>query len=366
MPDLSQLSHKIKLANARLRAANTRVSIQIRGKSLVLVATLPPRPDSHKQKQYQQRVGLGIPANPIGLKRAEDQARLMGAQLAAGEFSWDNWGYGDLPAGSGHDAATMIAAFQKHVGLNDYTFRERYLYFGLNKLPLSAPVTADLIVSAVLTKPADTRARQVACERMKRFATYCGIKVDLSGLEGSYGRGKVQEREPPTDEAIEAALQGIRNEAWRNVFWRMAAFGCRDHEVFFSRIEVMDGEPVLRVLEGKTGPRFPVMPMPPHWVEFCGDNLPQLNVVEHSQFGQRTSAAWRRQTDELPWSPYDLRRAFAVRCHMAGIPTAIAAAWLGHGEDVHMATYRRWIVQDNHLKAWREANKKPLPGDSEG
>lgn len=353
--DLSQLSTKLRLANARLKAANTRVAIQQRGKSLVLVATLPPKPNSHKSRPHQQRLSLGIPANPIGLKRAEDQARLLGAQLAAAEFNWSQWGYGDRPAGSGHDAATMIAAFQKKTGLNDYTFRERYLYFGLNKLPMSAPVTADLIVAAVLTKAPDTRARQTACERMGRFAEFCGIEVDLSGLVGDYGRGSVTEKEPPTEAVIESVLSKIQNERWRNVFWRMAVYGCRDHEAFFSQIEDLDGVLVLRVLEGKTGSRFPVFPVPQHWAANCGDLLPQLNVTEHSEFGQRTSAAWRRQTDELNWTPYDLRRAYAVRCHLAGIPTAIAAAWMGHSEATHTQIYRRWIVQENHLKAYREA-----------
>lgn len=347
---------EIKIVNARLKVDLVRVRIEARGDRLVLQATLPPRPGSAKAKPSQQRISLGLPANRLGLRRAERLARLLGIQLVEGKFTWEEWAKPKEPVSEDMPAREVIEAFKKAVGLSDFYWRERWWYRGLNKLPLDVPVTADAIVAAVLTKEPDTRSRQVACERLGEFAKFAGVAVDLSPFVGNYGRGSVVPRELPSDDEIEAVLQGIDNQQWRNVFWVMAVFGCRDHEVFFSRLQTIGGVMALSVMEGKTGPRFPVMPMPGHWLDYIDlDNLPELGVVEHAEFGRRCAQAWRRQTKDVPWAPYDLRRCYAVRCHVKGIPTALVAKWMGHSELLNASVYRRWINQDMHIDAWSRA-----------
>ncbi|MCC5670104.1 hypothetical protein LC653_41515 [Nostoc sp. CHAB 5784] len=64
MPDIDS---KIAEANSKLRAANTRVSIERKGNRLWLRATLPPKPHINKQQPYQQKVSLDINATPAFL-----------------------------------------------------------------------------------------------------------------------------------------------------------------------------------------------------------------------------------------------------------------------------------------------------------
>jgi integrase len=350
----------VATVNARLRVDLVRVRIEVRGDRLAAQATLPPRPGSAKSAPHQQRISLGLPANAMGLRRAERLARLIGAQLVEGKFTWTEWlkdAPGDASDGE-TTAADLIESFRQHTSLPPLLWRERYLYFGLNKIPGDRPLTPELIIAAALTKEPDTRARQVACERLGQFAKFAGVPVDLSPFVGNYGRGKVQPRDLPSDDEIESVLSSIANPQWRSVFWCMAVFGCRDHEVFFSQLEPIGDAMALHVLEGKTGPRFPVMPMPARWLENVDlANLPKLaQFPHHTQYGKRCAQAWRRQTDGVPWSSYGLRHAFAIRCHRAGVPVAIAAKWMGHSQQIHMATYTRWISQDAHLEEWRKAN----------
>jgi len=347
---------EIKVVNARLKVDLVRVRIEVRGGRLVLQATLPPRPGSSKAKPSQQRISLGLPANRLGLRRADRLARLLGIQLTEGKFTWDEWAKPKEPVSEGMTAGEVIEAFRKAQDLPNLVWRERYLYFGLNKIPEDKPLTPELIIAAALTKEPNTRARQVACERLGRLAKYAGVEVDLSPFVGGYSRDSVAPRDLPSDDEIEATLQGISNRQWRSVFWCMAVFGCRDHEVFFSRLEPIGGVMALSVLEGKTGPRFPVMPMPGRWLDYIDlGNLPNLNVTDHSQFGQRTASAWRRQTEAVSWTPYALRHSFAVRCHRAGVPVAIAAKWMGHSQNMHTQTYIRWISESAHVEEWKKA-----------
>ena len=74
--------------NARLKTGRIGVTVEQRGDYLYLVATLPPKPHSGKIRSHQQRIALGVRANPAGFKRAELEAKKLGVQLAEGSFTW--------------------------------------------------------------------------------------------------------------------------------------------------------------------------------------------------------------------------------------------------------------------------------------
>jgi len=59
---------RLAQANGRLKISNVGVSIEVKGNRLYLRATLPPKPDSGKEKPFQQRLTRGYHANPAGLK----------------------------------------------------------------------------------------------------------------------------------------------------------------------------------------------------------------------------------------------------------------------------------------------------------
>ena len=80
---------KIAQANGRLRSGKIPVLIQQIGKKLYLQATLPPKPNSTRTDNHQQRIALGFRANGAGISLAEKVARKVGGLLATQEFTWE-------------------------------------------------------------------------------------------------------------------------------------------------------------------------------------------------------------------------------------------------------------------------------------
>jgi hypothetical protein len=68
-----RISKTIAEANARLKSL--KITIVQRGDRLSLQATLPPKPNSDKDKWYQQRISLELRANIDGIRFAEAKAR---------------------------------------------------------------------------------------------------------------------------------------------------------------------------------------------------------------------------------------------------------------------------------------------------
>ncbi|WP_019501626.1 hypothetical protein [Pseudanabaena sp. PCC 6802] len=80
---------RIAQANGRLRTGKVGAAIQRIGDRLVIRAIFPPKPDSDRERPYQQRLFLGYHANPTGISLAEAEARKIGALLDCGEFKWE-------------------------------------------------------------------------------------------------------------------------------------------------------------------------------------------------------------------------------------------------------------------------------------
>ncbi len=70
----------------------------------------------------------------------------------------------------------------------------------------------------------------------------------------------------------------------------------------------------------------------------------------------------RRQ--EIPFCPYDLRRAWAVRSMAYGLEVSLAAKQMGHSVAVHIQTYHAWLDDQYQQQAFERimalANR-PLP-----
>jgi hypothetical protein len=49
---------------------------------------------------------------------------------------------------------------------------------------------------------------------------------------------------------------------------------------------------------------------------------------------------------DRPFSPHGLRHRRATLWHLAGVPAAEAAAWLGHSPEEHLKTYAHAVIQD--------------------
>jgi len=81
MVNFDALDSKIEQVNARLKAARMGLQIERRGQKLNLRGTLPPRPGSDRLKPHQQRLSLNLPATTAGLKQAEQEVKVIAAEL---------------------------------------------------------------------------------------------------------------------------------------------------------------------------------------------------------------------------------------------------------------------------------------------
>jgi hypothetical protein len=73
----------------------------------------------------------------------------------------------------------------------------------------------------------------------------------------------------------------------------------------------------------------------------------------------------------LPFVPYDLRHAYAIRGSVVfQLPVAVMAELIGHSPELHFSTYNRWISHAQHLQAYEQSanrgDRAPTPRKSWG
>lgn len=344
---------RLKQANSRLRLGRCGVSIEVAGKRLCLRATLPPRPGSSKAGPYQQRLFLGHHANPAGLKLAEQEAKRVGLQLDAREFSWADYG----ATGETRTVTDWITAFEadyftrrQRSPKTETTWRDDYLK-AFSKLPPGEVLTGELLRATIEATKPDTRTRKRFCDCLGRLATFAGLEADFRPLRGHYSTNTVEVREVPPDAVIAEWWAKIPNPAWQGAYGLMATYGLRNHELFYLDFSKM---PVLLVLDGSKTNFHRVYPLYPEWVEQFGLNwvqLPPCTGANNSALGHRVTRQFERYG--VPFNPYDLRHAWAVRSLEFGLPVELAAQQMGHSVDVHCRTYHRWISEEVHDRAYR-------------
>ncbi|MBW4683480.1 MAG: site-specific integrase [Microcoleus vaginatus WJT46-NPBG5] len=341
--------------NAELKAARIAVVVRVRGDRLSLPGTFPPKPGSQKIAPHQQDLALSIYANPAGFRRAKAEALRVGGLLACKEFRWEDLGFGFKPTDSISD---WLEKFER-----DYFNRrartpktetsfEDYLDTWKLFKDKGAPLTAETIKAALLKSPPDSRQRSRACIALGALAKFAGIEIDLKPYRGRYSPyAAIQERELPSDELIEEWYKLIPNPAWQWAYGIMATYGIRNHELFYLDLREFHQSPGILIIQegGKTGQRK-VWPCRHWWEKWnLGDiRLPQCTGKDNTALGQRVTRAFIRY--QVPFRPYDLRHAWAVRTAITGLDISIAAKMMGHSVDVHHKLYHRWI-DDRHLQA---------------
>lgn len=377
------LDGAIQKVNQRLKAAHLGLQIERRGQTLNLRGTLPPRPDSPRLRPYQQRIPLKIPATKAGLKQIEQQAKVIAADLIQRTFDWHHYtlSQGSKPLASA-DLADKLVAFEHYyrhratatstgAAINT-TWDKAYAPY-LRKLSAIATThpnfsLPELIYATVRSTRANSRSRQVCCTALAALGEFLNLTlpIDLKTLWGNYGTGKTQSRQLPTDEEILAAYDLIPNGNWRYVYALMATYGLRNHEVFFCNTHSLtsgDPEAVIEVLETTKTGHHDVWPFHPDWVtrfELSQGQLPvvttDLSRTTLQRVGQLVTTQFRRYG--LPFSPYDLRHAWAVRTIHLGLPDTVSARMMGHSVAVHTRTYHRWISRRDQRLAVQAAHRR--------
>lgn len=356
------ISGKLAQVNGRLRAAKVGVGVEVLGDRLRLRATLPPRPGSQKTNPYQQRISLGLPANLDGLRQAEKEARLVGAQLAAREFEWSRWVSG--ATGDKLVCGVAIAKFERHYldqGGTSETWQGDY-YKALKNLPPEATLTGDLLVAFVCGTKPNTKARVRACMAAGALARFVGVEFDPAPYKGSYSPRQVAPRQLPNDDEVANWRELIQNPAWQWIYGMMATYGLRNHEVF--KLDLSEF-PIVKVLEDtKTGARE-VWPCFPEWAEWWNLGNRLLPGVDLERSNSKLGHSVTEYLGGLlPFGPYNLRHCWAVRTIEFGWPDALAAAQMGHSLEVHNRTYQRWLTKRHHQQVYdllvrREDRPKP-------
>jgi len=330
---------RLNRANGRLKAARLRLRIQTVYRRLYVRGTFPPPPDSTKDRPYQQRIALGLPATPRGLSLAEERAKAIGVALEAGKFDWSHY--------RGSTAETVrewIERFKRQWTGAAITWRTDYQQ-PFNKLPLDAPLTLALLEQTAEKRTAEgSRARLRACNAYRQLAELAGLPVEsFARLKGNYSAASVDPRSLPTDEQIATWRSQISNPGWRWAYGMMAAYGLRPHELYTCDLADF---PTVRVNEAtKTGARF-VWPLYPEWATtwtLHEQVLPPLALDKgytNAQLGTKTSKFFERRAWCLA---YDLRHCYARRCLEFGYSPEFGAKMMGHSPETHCRVYRRWI-----------------------
>jgi integrase len=368
------IADKITQINQRLKAARLGVQIECRSNQLNLRGTLPPRPGSQYLRPTQQRLSLGLPATPAGLKAAEQEAKIIAGQLLQKSFDWRQYlTYGEGKRLNQMELAEQVQAFEHHflaqphrlgnAASSKTTWSTAYAPY-LRKLLTIAQThpkltLIEVIYQAIAATDINSRSRQICCTALAAFAEFLALELpqDLKTLWGNYNNSQTQLRQLPSDPEIVAAWKLIPNPAWQFVYGLMATYGLRNHEVFFCNYtDLSQGGKTLQVLPTTKTGSHEVWPFYPEWIEefqLRSHSLPKiatdLGQTTLQRIGQRVTSQFRRYG--IPFSPYDLRHAWAVRTIHFGLPDTVAARMMGHSVTVHTRTYHQWITRRDQQQA---------------
>jgi len=404
----ADIDELLRSRNAALAAAGVRLRLERRGGCLGLRGPLPCRGGRVDRAGFKvQRLSLGLPATTAGLIDAEAHLLQLQGQLAQGRFDWQQPRPEPAPAAPGSpgappdpgagssrpavaanlpatqditplDLQAELDGFEqaffadprrrRQIAGSRSTWRAAYRPY-LRRLLLMAvgqPQLSEALLLQVLESYAlASRSRQQCGIALAALAEHSAISLpgDWRERSGGYGQHAARFRQLPLDGAIVELVERIPNPGWRLAYGLMAAYGLRNHEVFFCDFSALapGGDRVLRVLPtSKTG-EHQVWPFQPEWVErFELERLGRdpkalpavgldLRRTTLKQVGQRVAEQFRRY--DLPITPYDLRHAWAVRTIHIGLPDTVAARMMGHSVMIHTRTYHHWITRRDQQQA---------------
>jgi hypothetical protein len=354
--DGAAMSEAIALANQRL--GKSRVKIFRRGGTLWLRGTFPPKPHLDKNKPYQQKLPLGLSCTTAGIKRAEQEAKIISAQLELDTFNWLDW----------VEIKAVVEEVQSQtIGYWVDKFTEDYWYKNtktlkttrswnswwggsFDRLPRDADISIDILLEHIKRSPPNSKVRKRLCgcyHALAKFAKIEGAEVLLE-FKGNYSPASVVPRSLPSDELIAQTITSIEQEEWRWWLGAIACYGLRPSEAFALDMEEF---PVIRVTASKTNQPRIVYPLYPEWAQdwqLKDIKLPNTTETEQRTYGQRLSS-WA-QRHKLPFKAYDLRHCYARRCFELQIPPDRGAMLMGHQLSMHLRVYRAWIDEEYHRK----------------
>jgi integrase len=343
--------------NAGLKKACIRLVVRVKGNALYLRGTYPPKPgEGASPKRYE--IPLRLPASQDGLSRAEREAYKTAQKLTDGSFDWADY------TDPRHDPQTkpiaqLVEEFKAEYirksppkrRMTEQTWRTTW-QCTFNKLPQAEPLSEAIVLAVVHSVPEDSRNRELVCQRLHRLCEYSGLEIDLSAYQGDY---EPEPREIPDDAFIVEWRNKIPNHNWQWVYGMMAAFGLRPHEVF--RCEFIDSLRLKVYQDTKTGSRI-TRAIHPHWAqewELINVKAPRVQSNNARACGSLVSRQFGSDRYNVPFVPYDLRHAYAIRASVTKrLPVSVAAAMMGHSPLTHQKVYHRWLNDAENERSYQE------------
>jgi len=382
------MKEELAEANKRLTEKNQSVSIRNSGSKLYLRATLPLKPgDTHPEgkdaKQYDLSLwGKGIPFNLDGIKLAEDEAEKLSWLMLHKEFSWIELYLGkktvilegEKPATIGELLTELEKRYfekRKRNRQSEGTFNTHCQQLKrlqpYNDVPLSDKVLTEIITateSGSCTRYHFVTALSVFCNTFK-------YQFDFTGYKDGY---KPKERAIPTDTQIVDAFNLFQpkskapqkyRDSWLGYQWvygMLATYGLRPHEVFavdFDKSFNPSNHNAIylneTITEGiKTGSRW-VFPIHAEWVELFDLKNPKPLILGETLKSKTQKISGHFQRHKIPFRPYDLRHAYAIRGHANDFPVKSMADYMGHSVDQHTTTYQKYMTFETRKEVYSKA-----------
>lgn len=347
----------IAIANKRLGKAGLRLELGGKKLNISVRGMFPPRPEDKRKTWYQTRLSLKMRAvDREAIQQAEVTAREIALALNKGVFSWQH--FSDAPEAEGQTLAAMVAEYERlwwrGKSRSDPAKKDTWRNYQacLRKLPAEINSLDELL--DWIASDNTQSMRRYYCAIAKSLAEMMNFPTkEISKFSGVAPTLKaVNPRLLPTDEAIAAMRESIRDPGWQYIFGLMATYGLRNHEVWW--LDLSDF-PIVRVREGtKTGSR-PVYPYYPEWAEkWQLDQVvyPRKITVSpemgNGKLGLKVTRWFRRK---LKVDPYDYRHCYARRLLQFGLPVDVGSKLMGHSINVHQKIYRAWIGEKVYLDA---------------
>ncbi len=351
---------KVRQLNLELKAGGYSIRVKLVGDRLHLRGHLPPKPGSNKTEWHQQTIALGVYANPAGLRKAKAEATRVSDDLIFSRFDWNNY-ISTKPAQASRTVKDWVEEFEqqyfterKRNSQTETTWQGDY-WLAYRRLDLNAPLTTEMMLREIAATKPDTKTRQRFCSAYSALARFAGLELDVQKLRGRY-KNRADFRSIPTDDQILEYREWFKDDPrWLSVYSLMAAYGLRNHEVFLLDLDSLKKSPLLIVLDGgKTGGGR-ALPCLPEWYEewkLYDVVLPRVGGKNNQYKGGTISRYFQHKG--VPFKPYDLRHAWAIRVAAMGLNDSIAATLQRHSQQVHCQVYHQHITDAHLIKAWED------------
>lgn len=367
----------VQRANIRLKGLGLAVTLELRGTKLYIRGTFPPKPNSKKKLPHRQRLSLGLTATNPGLKMAEREAIRIGEQLQSNTFSWITIEKYQINKEFTVEECLKIAEdnYFKTRERNKKTIHTWETGYKIiwNQMGKENMITQELIRGFILNRNIGYH-RNRAITVCRHICKSIGMVPEIDDLYASKLPRKDTTSDAPTDEEILFYFDKI--QAWSKkikkyeylrqchvwIYGMMATYGLRPHETMFVQ---WNKNNTINVLEHKTdkyyGARRNIYPFPKDWVEkfdLRNGNMDALKVPRDdykmtNYYGRKIWYAFRYA--EIPFKPYMLRHAYAIRLMAHHVEINVSASMMGHRPQTHLAVYRERFNEKIKEKMMKEA-----------